>query len=350
MRVFDGQLCILQRFLYGARPYPEVIAFAEALAAEALRLGAARGHAFGMTIRGEAELLAGDLQAAEEHLTQGVQLHRAIGAATGEAFAMQRLAEVAMHRGRHDDARALIDEALDLARQTDIGFHLLDRIYGTRILLARTPGAALHALEDAREAVRGPLETCPGCRITFAVPAAIAAARAGRLDLAEEYAGQTAYLADVVMRLPAWHAAHDEVRGHMAVARGEGAEVAASRFAKAAQLFRDAGHPIDAARCDRLADSGSTEVEDPARSSARDYSHEIPSPSTESSAFRSPNRDDQSINLRESLAAKSDGPEMADNRKPTYAFCPRLPAYLDTANGSAPPDRTSAAARRRRAE
>lgn len=253
VRVFDGQLCILQRFLYGARPYPEVIAFAQGLAAEALRLGAARGHAFGITIRGEAELLAGDLSAAEEHLTQGVRLHHAIGAATGEAFATQRLAEVAMHRGRTDDARALIAQALDLARQTDIGFHLLDRIYGTRILLARSTTAALHALEDAREAVHGPLETCPGCRITFAVPAAIAAARAGQLDLAEEYTGQTAYLADVVMRLPAWHASHDEVLGHMAIARREGADAAAARFAQAARRFQGAGHPIDAARCERLA-------------------------------------------------------------------------------------------------
>ena len=262
VRVFDGQLCILQRFLYGARPYPEVIAFAEGLAAEALRLGAARGHAFGITIRGEAELLAGDLSAAEEHLTLGLRLHHAIGGATGEAFATQRLAEVAMHRGRHDDARALIDRALDLARQTDIGFHLLDRIYGTRIQLARSPAAALHALEDAREAVHGPLETCPGCRITFAVPAAISAARAGRLDLAEEYADQTAYLANVVMRLPAWHAAHDEVLGHMAVARHEGVDVAAFRFAKAAARFRDAGHPIDAVRCERLAaGAGSGEVD-----------------------------------------------------------------------------------------
>jgi DNA-binding SARP family transcriptional activator len=253
VRVFDGQLCILQRFLYGARPYPEVIHFAQGLADEALRLGAARGHAFGITIRGEAELLAGDLDAAEQHLTQGVRLHHAIGGATGEAFATQRLAEVALHRGRLDEARTLIARALDLARQTDIGFHLLDRIYGTRIQLAPTPQAALHALEDAREAVHGPLETCPGCRITFAVPAAIAAARAGRLDLAEAYAGQTAYLADVVMRLPAWHAAHDEVRGHVSLARQAGAHVAGPQFAQAAQRFRDAGHPLDAARCERLA-------------------------------------------------------------------------------------------------
>jgi hypothetical protein len=148
-------------------------------------------------------------------------------------------------------ARALLDEALDIARQTDIGFHLLDRIYGTRIALQRDdPQAALQVMLDAAASVRGPLETCPGCRITFAVPAAIAAARAGEVALAEQHEQQCAYLANVVMRLPAWYAAHDEVRGHLAAARGE---AATPHFGAAAQRFRAAGQPIDAARCERLA-------------------------------------------------------------------------------------------------
>ncbi len=250
LRVFDGQLCITQRFLYGARPYREVVSFADALAAEARRLGAARGEAFGVTLRGEAELLAGELDAADEHLILGARLHRAIGGATGEALALQRRAEVALYRGRRDAAAALLDEALDLARQTDIGFHLLDRIYGTRLALSANPASALAALEDAQEAVRGPLETCPGCRITFAVPAAIAAARAGRLDLAAEYEKSVDYLATVVMRLPAWNAALDEVRGHIALARRDEAG-AATRFARAARIYREAGQPLDAARCER---------------------------------------------------------------------------------------------------
>jgi DNA-binding SARP family transcriptional activator/tetratricopeptide (TPR) repeat protein len=252
-RVFDGQLCITQRFLYGARPYPQVIAFAEAIAAEARRLGAARGYAFGVTLRGEAELLAGDLDAAEEHLRLGARLHRDIAGATGEAFSLQRLAELELYRGQRDAAQTLLDEALDVARQTDIGFHLLDRIYGTRIALAgHDPAAALHVLEDAREAVRGPLETCPGCRITFAVPAAIAAARARRLDLAEHYEQASEYLANVVMRLPAWYAALEEVRAHLAQARGDDAAAAAG-FLAAARKFAGAGQPCDAARCQSLA-------------------------------------------------------------------------------------------------
>ena len=250
LRVFDGHLCITQRFLYGARPYADVIHFARSLSTEAQRLGALRGHAFGVTLRGEAQWLAGNLPEAREHLREGARLHRAIGGPVGEALSLQRLAEVALQEGHRDEARALIDEALDVARQTDIGFHLLDRIYGTRINLhADDPAAALYVMEDASASVRGPLETCPGCRITFAVPAAIAAARAGELALAEKHEEQCAYLANVVMRLPAWYAAHHEVRGHIAASRGTTDE-ALAHFVAAAARFREAGHPIDAQRCD----------------------------------------------------------------------------------------------------
>jgi DNA-binding SARP family transcriptional activator/tetratricopeptide (TPR) repeat protein len=260
LRVFDGHLCITQRFLYGARPYADVIAFADSLAAEAKRLGAARGHAFGTTLRGEAEWLSGDLESARQHLRDGARLHRSIGGAVGEALSLQRLAELALHEGRKSEARALVDEALDLARQTDIGFHLLDRIYGTRISLhADDPAAALHVMHDAAASVRGPLETCPGCRITFAVPAAIAAARAGDVALAEQQEEQCAYLANVVMRLPAWYAAHDEVRGHISAAKGAVADETASHFAAAGARFRAAGQPIDAARCERLAVLGASD-------------------------------------------------------------------------------------------
>ena len=252
VRVFDGHLCITQRFLYGSRPYDDVIAFADGIAAEATRLDAARGQAFGVTLRGEAELLSGRLDAAETDLTAAVQLHRATGGATGEAHALQRLAEVAMYRERPDRAWALVDEALDLARVTDIGFHLLDRIYGTRITMSTDPEAALAMVDEAESAVRGPLETCPGCRITFAVPAAIACARAGALDRAAEYEQASEYLAHVVMRLPAWDAAYAEVRGHVARAAGD---LAASRelFAEAAEGFAVAGQPLDQRRCAGLA-------------------------------------------------------------------------------------------------
>jgi hypothetical protein len=129
----------------------------------------------------------------------------------------------------------------------------MDRIYGTRIALADDPQSALSALQDAEDAVRGPLETCPGCRITFAVPAAIASARARNLERMAQYERAVDYLANVVMRLPAWYAAVDEVRGHLALGRGAPHSVAANAFITAAVKYRQAGQPLDAARCEILA-------------------------------------------------------------------------------------------------
>ena len=248
--VFDGHLCINQRLLYGARPYPDVIAFADAYEAEADRLGAARGRAYAVTLRGEALLLSGRLPEAEADLRAAARLSRASGGAVGESLALQRLAEAALHRGREREAGVLLDEALAVARESDVGFHLLDRIYGTRIAAATDPDAALAALDDAEESVRGPLETCPGCRITLVVPGAIAAARAGDLDRAAEYEASAEWLADVVMRLPGWDAALHEVRGHRARAVGDDATAC---FASAAAGFRAAGQPLDEARCAALA-------------------------------------------------------------------------------------------------
>jgi len=255
--VFDGQLCITQRLLYGARPYPDVVAFADSLAAEAERLGAARGHAFAVTLRGEARLLSGRLDEADEDLGTAARLSRAIGAAVGEAHALQRRAEVALYRGHTAEAVTLLDEALAVARESDVGFHLFDRIYGTRITAATDTSSALVALDEAELAVRGPRETCPGCRITLVVPAAIAAARGGHLDRARQHAETAEFLATVVMRLPAWDAAIEEVKGHLALGTGD-VGGAHAHFRTAAGGFGESGQPLDEARCLALLDRSAT--------------------------------------------------------------------------------------------
>jgi hypothetical protein len=54
----------------------------------------------------------------------------------------------------------------------------------------------------------------------------------------------TEMLATVVMGLPGWDAALEEVKGHLALARGNDVQ-AAARFRAAADGFRDAGQPLD---------------------------------------------------------------------------------------------------------
>jgi tetratricopeptide (TPR) repeat protein len=246
--LFDGQLCVAERLLYGNQPYDQVIRFADGLEAESDRIGAARGRAFATTFRGEAKLLTGHLDEAEADLSRGVELHRAIGAAGGEALSLQRLAEVALHRGDRERAKRLVDEALTIARESNMGFHLFDRIYGTRIAAASNSGEAMAVLEEAEDAVHGSMETCPGCRIWLAVPAAIAAADAGDLDRAADYEQTAADLTAILMRLPGWYAALDEVRGHRALATGERPQ-AHAHLTAAARAFEQAGQPLDAYRC-----------------------------------------------------------------------------------------------------
>lgn len=248
VRVFDGHLCMTQRFLYGSRPYDEVLSFADALTAEARRLGALRGEAFGITLRAEAEYLSGCLKDAQRDFAAGLALHRETGGTTGEAHALQRVAELLHTAGETTRARAAIEQALTLTRISDIGFHLLDRIYGSRITISADPDEALAAVEEAEAAVQGPLETCPGCRIHLTVPAALASAKAGDLERARRYADASEYLANVVMRLPAWYAALDEVHANLARAEGDISR-AAELFGAAAQKYAGAGHPLDELRC-----------------------------------------------------------------------------------------------------
>jgi len=247
---FDGHLCVAERLLYGGQPYHDVIAFADALEAEAERLGAARGRAFAITFRGEARLLTGDLAGASADLDRGVALHRAIGASGGASLALERLAQIAVHRGDRPGAVALLDDALVAARDSGLGFHLFDRIYGARITVAADPAAALAAVEEAEASVQGALETCPGCRITLAVPAALAAADAGDLERALRYEAVAEGLTTLLMRLPGWYAALDEVRGHRALAEGD-VQSARRHLHAAAERFSAVGQPLDSDRCSR---------------------------------------------------------------------------------------------------
>jgi len=84
--------------------------------------------------------------------------------------------------------------------------------------------------------------------------AAIAAARAGDLERAAHWEQVSEFLARVVMRLPAWYAALDEVKGHRAQAGGD-AVAAGDHFRTAAAGFGAAGQPLDEARCSELAAS-----------------------------------------------------------------------------------------------
>jgi DNA-binding SARP family transcriptional activator/tetratricopeptide (TPR) repeat protein len=251
-RLFDGQLCVTERMLYGGLPNNEIIAFADGLAAEAQRIGAARGHAFAVTVRGEAEILAGELDAADRDFAAGAKLHGRIGAVAGEALSLLGCAQVAIRRGRPEQAMPYLTDALLMARESEVGHHTLDRIYGAMVEAGTETGHGVDIVCEAESAIQGPAETCPTCRIAFIVPATIAAARAADLERAHRYARDCERALEIVALPPAWHAAVEEARGWLEEADGRPAD-ARKRFSSAADGFRAWGQPLDARRCAELA-------------------------------------------------------------------------------------------------
>jgi DNA-binding SARP family transcriptional activator/tetratricopeptide (TPR) repeat protein len=251
-RLFDGQLCVTERMLFGGLPNDEIIAFAYGLAAEAQRIGAARGEAFAVTLRGEAEILAGQLDAAGRDFAAGAKLHGRIGAVAGEALSLLGSAQVAIRRGRPEQAIPFLTQALLMARESEVGHHTLDRIYGAMVEAATDTGGGVDVVRQAESAIQGPAETCPTCRIAFIVPATIAAARAGDLERARRYGRDCEQALEIVALPPAWHAAVEEARGWLERAGGRPAD-ARKRFRSAADGFRAWGQPLDARRCAELA-------------------------------------------------------------------------------------------------
>jgi DNA-binding SARP family transcriptional activator/tetratricopeptide (TPR) repeat protein len=244
--VFDGHLCVAEYLLYGPTPYAEVIDLALGLKRSAARSGALRAEAFASALAGEAALLSGDLDAAEAHLQEAVDLHREVAAAAGESHSLQRLAEVHLARGDREEAETLLHRALHLARWSSLALHLVQRIYGSLILAAPDPASA-RAVVDRAAAETGNDDACTFCRIMLDVPAAIACADVGDLEEAREHLAAAERSASLWAGT-AWQASVLEAAAHVEAASGRAAE-AASRLDRAARTFEAAGQPLDAARC-----------------------------------------------------------------------------------------------------
>lgn len=244
--VFDAYLCLVEFSLYGAEPYEEIVGFARELRAAADRAGAVRGAAFAATVLGEAELLSGRLDEAEEHLREADGLGRQSHADASRSLALERLAEVALAAGRPEQARAPLADALVLAQVSTLAGHLLPRIYGAAIRAAQDPAAASDVLEEA-EGAFGDTPTCTPCSIGFLVAAATSCAQTGDLDRARLYVERAAVVASMWGE-GAWTAGVAEARAEVLVAGAE-VEEAPPLLREAAELFGRAGQPLDEARC-----------------------------------------------------------------------------------------------------
>jgi hypothetical protein len=159
---------------------------------------------------------------------------------------MHRLAEVAVASARWRQATWLLQRSLRTAENCWLEPHATVRILGTLVAATANPHAATRRVEDA-DRMLDRRNVCPPCSMGFRVAAAIACARAGRLDQARRRLQAAERIAGMWPG-GAWHAATWEARGTLRQAEGD-IKRAAALYNEAAEEFAELGRPLDRDRC-----------------------------------------------------------------------------------------------------
>ncbi len=244
--VYDAHLCLAEYYLNGPDGYDTAAEFAHQMMRIAEEAGSATGAALALLMLGEAELLAGRVAEAEEHLKGAAEANDREGCISGAALARQRLAEAAVSRGRRYEANRLLGRARSLALRSDIVTHLLVRVFGTMIKAAGDPKEAIIVLRVAEREL-SQIHPCEPCSMGYLTSAATACARAGELGRARSFIAEAERISGM-WQGGLWTGAVWEARGILRQAEGED-EQARAMFREAAQAFARAGDRSDAARC-----------------------------------------------------------------------------------------------------
>jgi DNA-binding SARP family transcriptional activator len=253
--VYDAHLCLAEYYLSGPDGSDTAAEFARQMMGIAEEAGSGTGAALALLMLGEAELLAGHLLEAEEHLKQAAEANDREGCISGAALARQRLAEAAVSRGRRYEAHRLLGRARTLALRSDLVTHLLVRVFGTMIQAAADPKKAITVLRVAEQEVSR-LHPCEPCSMGYLTSAATASARAGDLDRARSFLADAERIAGM-WQGGLWTGAVWEARGNLRRAEGEVGQ-ARAMFREAAEAFARAGNRSDARRCLEAAGSATT--------------------------------------------------------------------------------------------
>jgi DNA-binding SARP family transcriptional activator len=244
--VYDAHLCFAEYFLNGPEGSDTAAGFAREMMRIAEEAGSATGAALALLMLGEAELLAGRVDEAEEHLKEAAQANDHEGCISGSALSRQRLAEAAVSRGRRYEANRLLARARSLALRSDLVTHLSVRVFGTMIQAAPDPKKAMTVLRVAEREL-SQMHSCEPCSMGFLTSAAAASARAGELERARSFLAEAERIAGM-WQGGLWTGAVWEARGVLRQAEGEG-EQARAMFREAANAFARTGNRSDAARC-----------------------------------------------------------------------------------------------------
>ena len=212
-------------------------------------MGAPRAIALCQCFNGALEFQAGHWAEAEVVLRESLRLYHELGAASGEALALQRLGTLLTARGRLEEAMALLEEGVIVAGRASMRAHCLTRLYASMTrnrLMAGEIEAADHylMLGLAMSERHGHCATCHALLYPAAVSVQIAQ---GNFSQAEDSC-QRLEKAAQEYQSQAWLAMARQVRGELAAAQGD-FESAMTDYDQAAQAFKATGNQYDAAHC-----------------------------------------------------------------------------------------------------
>jgi DNA-binding SARP family transcriptional activator len=250
--VYDAHLCLAEYYLTGPEGYDTAADFAREMMGIAQEANSPTGAALALLMLGEAELLGGHIDEAENHLKSAADANDHQGCISGSALARQRLAEAAVSRGRRYEANRLLERARTLANRSDIVSHLLVRVFGTMIQAA-APERSIAVLNEA-ERTLSQIRSCEPCSMGYLTTAATTAARSGDLHRAQVFLVEAERISGMWQAGP-WIGAVWEARGVLRQEEGDEAQ-AHAMFWEAAAAFERAGNQSDADRCLAAADRG----------------------------------------------------------------------------------------------
>ena len=217
--------------------------------AQAQRMGAPRAVALCQCFKGALEFQAGHWVEAESVLRESVKIYHEIGAASGEALALQRLGTLLTARGHLDEAMILFEDGVIVAERAIMRAHCLTRLYASMTrnrLTADEIDAANHylALGLAMSERHGHCATCHALLYPAAIRVHIAR---GTLSSAEDFCQQLEEAAREYQSR-AWVAMARQSRGELATAQND-FETALTCYEEASQAFKATGNEYESARC-----------------------------------------------------------------------------------------------------
>jgi tetratricopeptide (TPR) repeat protein len=186
---------------------------------------------------------------AESVLRESLRLYHELGAASGEALALQRLGTLLTARGRLDEAMSLLEEGVIVAGRASMRAHCLTRLYASMTrnrLIAGAIDAAEHylTLGLTMSERHGHCTTCHALLYPAAVSVQIARGDSSR---AADYC-QRLETAAQKYQSQAWLAMARQARGELAAAQGD-LESAMTCYNEASHAFKATGNQYDAAHC-----------------------------------------------------------------------------------------------------